>query len=225
MKPVVIIVIAVVCSVAAVLGVLVVLDQVATMQAQQAYDEQESREVAESQTRMQDESALEEWESGDSINFRITSIVDTEAKNIVRDPLITEAEFMVAEFQRLDEIICITSTKLTTDTDCVPIIEKKIEQFSRWEEMNLNQMKTEYQNCIVEDERGLSNYQCDMEANDMAVVHCGFMTSQNLVQLLESERVEPNSDAHTQAIVDTIVKDMFEQKTPCKQKAIDVIFD
>jgi hypothetical protein len=39
MKPVVIITIAVVCSVVAVLGVLVGLDQIATIQAQQAYDE------------------------------------------------------------------------------------------------------------------------------------------------------------------------------------------
>jgi hypothetical protein len=39
MKPIVIIAIAVVCSVVAVLGVLVGLDQIATMQAQQAYDE------------------------------------------------------------------------------------------------------------------------------------------------------------------------------------------
>ena len=39
LKPVFIIVIAVVCSVVAVLGVLVGLDQIATMQAQQAYDE------------------------------------------------------------------------------------------------------------------------------------------------------------------------------------------
>ena len=39
MKPVIIIAIAVVCSVVAVLGVLVGLDQIATMQAQQAYDE------------------------------------------------------------------------------------------------------------------------------------------------------------------------------------------
>ena len=39
MKPVIIIAIAVVCSVVAVLGVLVGLEQIATMQAQQAYDE------------------------------------------------------------------------------------------------------------------------------------------------------------------------------------------
>ena len=39
MKPVIIIVIAVVCSVVVVLGVLMGLQQIATMQAQQAYDE------------------------------------------------------------------------------------------------------------------------------------------------------------------------------------------
>jgi hypothetical protein len=46
MKPVVIIAIAVVCSVVAVLGVLVGLDQIATMQAQQAYDEYQIEQQA-----------------------------------------------------------------------------------------------------------------------------------------------------------------------------------
>ena len=136
-----------------------------------------------------------------------------------------EANIMTLEYQRLAEVICITSTKLTTETDCIPTIEKKIEQFSRWEGMNLNQMKTEYQNCIDGDGRGLFDYECQMEANDMAVVHCGFMTSEDLVKLLESGRVKPKSEAHTQALADRMVKEMFEQKTPCKQEALNVIFD
>jgi hypothetical protein len=46
LKPVFIIAIAVVCSVVAVLGVLVGLDQIATMQAQQAYDEYQIEQQA-----------------------------------------------------------------------------------------------------------------------------------------------------------------------------------